>query len=695
MDACSSADVSERPQQWLGAGGRVEVPGSDLVLDGVPVYVTEAKHRPGLRPAIEAAIDLARPCFVSGENECASHCSSPSFRPRGYGSLTIEQRQQMLLWLAKSPIDAPLHRNIYWVYLYGLEYRCFVDLNLPDAEDGEINEVLNAIDWAQASMPDGVCRQAYEELKQTVLIVRGRIDKVDGYGGDCNPFRTLRGKRSLSLCKKTYLGQPIDEDEAAMLAASSVCGESSVIRLMDTPDYSRRFLLLARHLYRHQFPDGFVPQARNTGMTISYKILTPALKGCVQLPVPGTREFDVGQNALKPMKALGLRTIGLLKRSALAAKNGVSVELPDLLLPFPLWPDPSRAVFQAWIDEAGRNGGTVLTVERLQKALGVDHTVILPLLDAESSVLHGSGFHFLYHRGRPRTWYDRGTPFVLHPHAPYPTESGMRWIRVLAVALWMEEEPTPGRLKAFDECVERIVRAGTGGDARIARAFQLLYRSIPVRRQVIALELKLRDEKDATPVKQRIALWEMALSILSADGLERANMELASRLASSMHIGDALHERGILQRTRRKPVSDPESRKPRGRPRKAVPAKEPDCPVEPVDITLDFDRVAQLRASTDQASQMLSEIFSEDLVAVQSVQAEGLEPDYLRLLASLVQQDSWSREAIENLCAQRNLMMEGVLERLNDDAWERFGQPLIEGEGPYDINQSICKEYAA
>lgn len=123
-------------------------------------------------------------------------------------------------------------------------------------------------------------------------------------------------------------------------------------------------------------------------------------------------------------------------------------------------------------------------------------------------------------------------------------------------------------------------------------------------------------------------------------------------------------------------------------------------------VKLDKDRIAVLQADSERISVILGSIFSQEVfeldTATISVENEpdepqvptllGLETEYSALLQILLKQMQWTRTELEELASDRDLMLDGVLEHLNDTAFEIYNKPLFEGTDPIEINQEIARE---
>ena len=55
----------------------------------------------------------------------------------------------------------------------------------------------------------------------------------------------------------------------------------------------------------------------------------------------------------------------------------------------------------------------------------------------------------------------------------------------------------------------------------------------------------------------------------------------------------------------------------------------------------------------------------------------------------------WTRAELEDLAADRGIMLDGALEQVNEAFAEAYGEPLIEGHDPVDVNKNVLKELEA
>ncbi|HEY8502296.1 MAG TPA: tellurite resistance TerB C-terminal domain-containing protein, partial [Solirubrobacterales bacterium] len=105
---------------------------------------------------------------------------------------------------------------------------------------------------------------------------------------------------------------------------------------------------------------------------------------------------------------------------------------------------------------------------------------------------------------------------------------------------------------------------------------------------------------------------------------------------------------------------------------------------------------------TARVSSMLAGIFDseEDTEAgtdtrsphQESEGSNGLDSDQMVFARELAAQTSWARVEVEELAAERDLLVDGALEVINNAAFEHCDAPFSEGDDPIEINREVAKE---
>lgn len=119
-------------------------------------------------------------------------------------------------------------------------------------------------------------------------------------------------------------------------------------------------------------------------------------------------------------------------------------------------------------------------------------------------------------------------------------------------------------------------------------------------------------------------------------------------------------------------------------------------------VFLDMSSVEAKLAETVAVSALLNNIFTDyEPVAVQPIPVQeftdstvipGLDAEtsaFMRILAAKLM---WARKELESLAAEKNLMLDGMLDSINDASFDHFGGPFFEGDDPIEINTEYAKE---
>lgn len=124
-------------------------------------------------------------------------------------------------------------------------------------------------------------------------------------------------------------------------------------------------------------------------------------------------------------------------------------------------------------------------------------------------------------------------------------------------------------------------------------------------------------------------------------------------------------------------------------------------------IALDQERIAVLKADSERVSAILGAIFSDEEKPAEPVplpepeavptglSIAGLDTGYSELVRVLVSRDAWTRSELEDLAADRGIMLDGALERINEAFLDAHDAQLFEGEDPVEINKNVAKELEA
>lgn len=120
-------------------------------------------------------------------------------------------------------------------------------------------------------------------------------------------------------------------------------------------------------------------------------------------------------------------------------------------------------------------------------------------------------------------------------------------------------------------------------------------------------------------------------------------------------------------------------------------------------LVLDPQRLSAVMASTREVSKVLTAVFIEEEPAatqgsergVDEVNEDtlaGLDSTHSRFVRALAAQPTWPRAAVDAMAAELGLLASGAIETINEAAFERTGDPVLELGDPIELDAYVMKE---
>lgn len=124
---------------------------------------------------------------------------------------------------------------------------------------------------------------------------------------------------------------------------------------------------------------------------------------------------------------------------------------------------------------------------------------------------------------------------------------------------------------------------------------------------------------------------------------------------------------------------------------------------------LDPAKIAALQRDTEKVSAMLAGIFNEIPVAettpnepsTETAEQEpiagilGLDEAHSALARALLSRPQWSRQELQDLADDMELMLDGALERINEASFDAYDLPLTEGDDPIEVRSEVLEKLEA
>lgn len=679
---------------WTGRDASIEIPSIGLTLSSPFTYAW--KGEPVQDPDVQTgpAVDPALPIRLV-DAETADHARRERIRqginPFSYANLSPEERGVYVRWLAGGRVDLLPFPELYWLYLAGIEGRLLKEttevkytpnsdtvqlLGVADYLDlAEIDELLELLVSVGSQITDPKCRSAYRGLWKAVSTSLGRLRVSDKpIPADCRPFAPMRPAFGLRLAEMAHDNKPLDAETAALYASWYGKEYFSKHDLHEVSDYCDLWLQLWKARYKN--PVTLRAWTHRTGYR--YRLATdPHLT--VELRVDKTNLVQHDSAVGTHIKYSAMQIFEALKPYAHEMLRGDPHGEAHLRLPPELLDPQTFAAFETLHGEVLASGGVLLTAKSMARRLGLPLNHVMWLLPRTASTLNHFRLEVLADPASGGVVLNPDDPFVLHPSASEPDVADLRLYRILAGAAWLNGQPTPRQSECltagFAAINEYIYEGSTPKTNWKAQA--ILWRVTEVKRSAIApgmrwVERIVESQSDNTLMT---ILKKHALGIVLADGSSPDAIRAAEKLYKSM---------GLAQEDLYRDLAGGQTEV----------------------GELDLGKVEKLQHESRQAASMLQDVFTEtdeepheekaspdDTDAVAAAVINGLDEAHCQLLAELLSQPEWPRATLEAICSRHGLLLDGAIERLNEDAWERFGQPLIEGDDPLAIDAKTASEY--
>lgn len=703
------------PDAPAGYGAAVWIPPKQsttiagISIPGGMIYVGTSLSNPSGR-SDPSLIDPSRKVAPRSDSDY-THRNLMGYWP-SYSEISPEARYAFLQWLAGGRKDPMADIGYVFVFLYGLERRAILDArgNGEAAKSAKgdylaISREVRRLLSIYGNRNNSFKRCAYDLL--TVVELASFTDKLYSI-----PLPEFIDCYELPLYLRLALGQcAVDKFPVpAALALAWVRRAPNINLRTPATRCPEQFEKLFQQKYAEMHKGGLVLTKNKTKLKFIYRAASPGLHeyGEIELTfgeIPDVTVLTGPVNKLQEVVDAATTELDsysrLLGRSPSAAKS-----LEGLLtLPPTLWEADARQKLDALVDRM--SGGVMVTMklQELASSLGEAHSLernLVTCLARALEIVHvGMEPDVLSGAKTPKA-EDTVVLFLVATGETVSRDSATYQAAVLTLQLATTMAQADGDIGAEEL---RHLRHQIEGWTHLTPAHQQRLRAhmlylLDTRPSLTVLKKKL--EPLAMPEKEAIAKFMVVIA--QADGnvtsveikiLEKIYKVLGidpQKVFTDVHAVAAAAPNG-----KREPPSSS--------------AMLPDQKHANLGFQLDAARVASLQQDTDKVSVLLAKIFVEEpveaaapaqnLVMTPELEKEqtealfglkGLDGAHTSFVKQLTSRSEWSREELLDLASDLDLMLDGVLERINEAAFDTHDGPLTEGDDPITINQDILEK---
>ncbi|MEO3998899.1 TerB N-terminal domain-containing protein [Mesorhizobium sp. CAU 1732] len=688
------------PTRWIPPGEGVRVAG--FSIDAGMLYLGGSFSGRG----------GAENCLVDPTCEVAKSGSDPEGRTLpywpSYQSISPTARRTYLQWLTAGRNDPSIGIGYVFIFFYGLERRLFVD-GAKDEAAVLIEEVRRLL----ALHGENYSFKSYAtKFLDAAELVRG----PDIYRPALSP--DLRNGYEMPLSVRLYLGRKLASKEP-------FDSRDSLLWVLSLPDTNLRTpatrcfeelveLWHIRFAVRH--PEGLKVNAPKTRLKLDYRAASGGFECRLDLsdsagPLPDITAISAPLDGLRDI--LNSCTEELASYSRLLGRTPEARGTIDaaFLLPRELLTSPSvmgTAVVKRLEHLFGGRNLAAVRFPQLAAALGLHHDTagklsaglcnqigaFLDKLDIGFEPDRRYGSRNLDAESRMLLFKAKGGAPVDAAAPAYVAARAMVDVAALAAA-------ADGKVEASEfEAIKADIRAfpGLGGVERgrlMAHASTLLT-------DVPGQQLAMQRMRRITP-GARDRVIRSATSAILADGHAGPDeVKFLERLYKSLglpveDVYSVLHRGSVVVD---EPVSVVPEQRSSGTPIPPRPSAKSGAGLQ-----IDQARLARIRSETSAVSELLAGIFVEEEPApvppapVHDENAqngnrrfEGLDAAHAGLLSKLLTAGEMERADFEEAARGFRLLPDGAIETINDWGFERFDEPLIEGDDTISIVEHVKTE---
>jgi len=681
--------------RWVGPSETVVVQGTQIsgglfyLGDVVPLDDRRSTDQYAINPKLSASV--ARP-DVDG--------SSMPYWP-SYAGITPAARRAFLNWMAEGRSNRAYGVGYAFLFFYGLEHRAFVE-----ASSVSLPALVEEVERLLTIYADNNSFRGYA----TRFLSYARIA-----AGIPLPPPTPSSERSVSsemdVATRMHLGRALEQNGALgshdallwVLATPDVYLRTPAVRCFD--EFGRLF----RYRFKERYPDGLALQAAGN-IRLSYK----AASGAFEVSIPGSHQrypdiCQVSGKVLDDLKRMVQEcTDELDSFSRFVGRRPDSRESMQaaLLLPEPLQQDPADGRIHLFGQKMHRSMGehkrASTKMRSMLEAAGFDMPANGKVTPGLADQL-GSALDRIDIAIEPDRRYGSGVPQLDDQVIIFKADGGGKvdaerpgyravkaQVEVAVLAAAADGDASADELKRVVAGVRDAPGLSPIEQARLIAYAATVFNSPPKQDRV------MRKLGERSP-EERTAIADAALTIIAGnDSVDAGEVRFLERLHKALglpkeRVYSALH-RAIPPEGVDEPVAISQEIRAEGVPipvsEKAPGAAGPDAETKPKStIRIDAARLARTQRETQTVSALLANIFEEDVASPpEPAEAapgakgslDGLDAAHTELVELLEIKGSLPRSEFEQRAKDLKLLPDGAIERINDWAFDRFEEAIIE-----------------
>lgn len=683
------------PARWVHPSESVVVQG--VKIPGGLFYLGDFVQLDGGRSTDQYAIN---PRLSANAARPDIEGSSMPYWP-SYAGITPAARLAFLNWMAEGRSSRAYGVGHVFLFFYGLEHHAFVQTN-----SASLPALIQEVERLLTVYADNNSFRGYATRFLSYARIAAGIPIAPP---PHSPERSVSSE--LDVATRLHLGRALQQngalgpDEALLwaLAIPDVYLRTPAVRCFE--EFGRLF----RYRFNERYPNG-LPLRATGNIRLSYK----AASGAFEIPIAGGHErypdiCQVSREAPDDLKRIVQEcTDELDSFSRFVGRRPDSRESMQaaLLLPEPLQRDPADGRIHLFGQKMHRSMGehkrASTKMRNMLEAAGFDMPVNGKVTPGLADQL-GSALDCIDIAIEPDRRYGSGVPQLEDQVIIFKADGGGKvdaerpgyravkaQVEVAVLAAAADGDASADELKRVVAGVRDAPGLSPIEQARLIAYAATVFNSPPKQDRV----MRKLGERSAD---ERTAIADAALAIIAGnDSVDADEVRFLERLHKALglpkeRVYSALHRASpqqgadepvaISREVRAEGVPIPVSEKP--------PAALPEStrPEAALTIRIDAARLARTQRETQTVSALLANIFEEDepsppepaaVAPVATGSLDGLDAAHTELVELLEIRGSLPRSEFEQRAKDLKLLPDGAIERINDWAFDRFEEAIIE-----------------
>lgn len=610
-----------------------------------------------------------------------------------YASITPQARRAFLEWMAGGRSDPSYGIGYVFLFFYGIEHRLFIDRDFQGVKP-LVAEV------------------------ERLLLIYGSNNSFDGYANSFLTFAKLAagvslgpprfavegsGSNGIDAKTRIYLGR-------RLAITNTFAAEDALLWVLALPDVHLRtpavrcfdeFALLWALRFNQKYPNGFAVKVPTKKIDFRYR----AASGAFEVDVPGEHEqypdiaaVKTSTNVLTALVQSCTEELEPFSRFVGRKPEARATVQAAVLLPNDLLRGKSVGAFRSFSERMnvviGTHGRASTTMREVIKVVGVDIPADGKVTSAFGDQL-GNILDRIDVAIEPDRRYGSGTPQLddkvflfkaagggaVDPDRP-PYRSMRAQVEVSVLAAAADGEASGDELREVIAAIRASAALSGVEQARLIAFAVTIFESPPKQARV------LRRLSDRT-VEEKQAIANAAIAVVGAgENVKHDEVRFLERLHKSLGLpSDGVYS-GLHRKTKAsdEPVPITVEKRVSGIP---IPKQTKTAEIAAASVRIDAGRLAQVQKETQAVSDLLTQIFVEDAETVTNSSPaslpadgtsafEGLDEAHAELVEYLEIKVQITRQEFEERARSLKLLPDGAIEKINDWAFDRFDEPLLE-----------------